>query len=180
MVKLAGPNHVWVYQAREVNIAEGESVVTNEGQFEAVNPFAVSMVGSGANAQINGIKKGGTRYELMKWPRVPKKLVLEPEDNYRLSLHPELETGGKIQNAAPNETYITETSVQMNESAQQQSGAVESFDAAYIEQQMEQPQAVVKTKLVKTGTTNQPVTQTAVKRTQSPLSAQKLAAPAGI
>jgi hypothetical protein len=172
MVKLAGPNHVWVYQAREVNIAEGESVVTNEGQFEAVNPFAVSMVGSGANAQINGIKKGGTRYELMKWPRVPKKLVLEPEDNYRLSLHPELENGGKIQNAAPNETYITETSVQMNESAQQQSGAVDSFDAAYIEQQME-PQAVVKTKLVKTGTTNQPVAQTAVKRTQSPLSAPK-------
>ena len=179
MVKLAGPTHVWVYEAREVNIVEGESVVTNEGQFEAVNPFAVNMVGSGNNAKINGVKKGGTRYELMKWPRVPKKLVLEPEDNYRLSLHPELEYGGKIQNAAPNETFITETSVQMNESVQQQGGNIESFDAAYIEQQME-PQAVVKTKLVKTGTTTQPVAQTAVKRTQSALAPKQPHTPTGI
>jgi len=91
MVELAGPNYAWSIMQKEV-IPETSSVYVDEvtgERFEIV----------GRDVQSNGTRDGATidkvaqkhmRTEL-KLPSKPSRFTQEPNDDYMLSVHPELE-----------------------------------------------------------------------------------------
>ena len=94
MVELAGPNYAWSIMQKEV-IPETSSFYVDEvtgERFEIVGRDVQSN-GTRDSAVIDKVAQKHMRTEL-KLPGKPSRFTQEPDENYMLSEHPELENGG--------------------------------------------------------------------------------------
>lgn len=103
MVELTGPTNQWQFMKKEVH-ADVSKMMRDDatGQvYEGVGPDV--KLGGGAGSQsrtIESVAKDGIRIEITA-PRRNDRYVVDPDDNYCLSLRPELETSETSSVASP-------------------------------------------------------------------------------
>ena len=92
MIELYGPQYKWTLERHEVKASSKKMKADDGVVYEAPDPGVhVSGMG-GQNLQITQDLKEGIRIDYIQ-PKVPLRFEYDPLDNYRLSLHPELELG---------------------------------------------------------------------------------------
>lgn len=95
MVTLAGSNYPWVFERKEVVDEKSPIMKADDGiMYEAPTP-GTHLGGMGQNRTVEKFVQEGIRTEVRP-PRRPAKYTLPPLEDFYLSLHPELEYGGKV------------------------------------------------------------------------------------
>ena len=151
MVTLAGSNYPWVFERKEVVDEKSPIMKADDGiMYEAPTP-GTHLGGMGQNRTVEKFVQEGIRTEVRP-PRRPAKYTLPPLEDFYLSLHPELEYGGKVIESTPE---VKKTQQKPNMNALQKSNRVieedytiDDFDAAWGEPE-EQKKPVSKKESVK-------------------------------
>ena len=151
MVTLAGSNYPWVFERKEVVDEKSPMMKADDGiMYEAPTP-GTHLGGMGQNRTVEKFVQEGIRTEVRP-PRRPAKYTLPPLEDFYLSLHPELEYGGKVVESTPE---IKKTQQKPNMGVLKKSNTVieedytiDDFDAALSESE-EQKKPVSKKESVK-------------------------------
>ena len=146
MVTLAGSNYPWIFERKEVVDEKSPIMKADDGiMYEAPTP-GTHLGGMGQNRTVEKFVQEGFRTEVRP-PRRPAKYTLPPLEDFYLSLHPELEYGGKVIESTPE---IKKTQQKPNMGVLKKSNTVieedytiDDFDAALSESK-EQKKSVSK------------------------------------
>lgn len=136
MVTLAGSNYPWVFERKEVVDEKSPIMKADDGiMYEAPTP-GTHLGGMGQNRTVEKFVQEGIRTEVRP-PRRPAKYTLPPLEDFYLSLHPELEYGGKVIESTPE---VKKTQQKPNMGVLKKSNTVieedytiDDFDAALSE-----------------------------------------------
>jgi hypothetical protein len=92
MITLAGPDCAWTVIKKEIPVEESEKMVGVDGVlYEAPTPgMTLGGAAGGTSRTVEKEQKEGTRIEV-KPPHIPQRYKLQPLDDFKLSIHPELE-----------------------------------------------------------------------------------------
>lgn len=106
-IELYGPQYRWTIERHEVKASTKKMKADDGIIYEAPDPGVhVSGMG-GQNLQITQDLKEGIRIDFIP-PKTPLRYEYDPIDNYRLSLHPELEFGKPGKNLLKTKTISTD------------------------------------------------------------------------
>lgn len=151
MVTLAGSNYPWVFERKEVVDEKSPIMKADDGiMYEAPTP-GTHLGGMGQNRTVEKFVQEGIRTEVRP-PRRPAKYTLPPLEDFYLSLHPELEYGGKVVESTP-ENKKTQQKPNMNalkksNTVIEEDYTIDDFDAALSESE-EQKKHISKKESVK-------------------------------
>ena len=151
MVTLAGSNYPWIFERKEVVDEKSPIMKADDGiMYEAPTP-GTHLGGMGQNRTVEKFVQEGIRTEVRP-PRRPAKYTLPPLEDFYLSLHPELEYGGKVVESTP-ENKKTQQKPNMNalkksNTVIEEDYTIDDFDAALSESE-EQKKPVSKKESVK-------------------------------
>ncbi len=107
MIELYGPQYKWTLERHEVKASSKKMKADDGIIYEAPDP-GVHVSGMGSqNLQITQDLKEGIRIDYLQ-PKVPLRFEYDPLDNYRLSLHPELELGKPAKNLLKTKVISTD------------------------------------------------------------------------
>ena len=93
MIEVASPNSLWKFKKRVVQFdTEQKPMVGADGQlYYAPQPENITTDENGIPINGDHAKPGDEVWEVERAPRIPANFAQEPDDNYLLSIHPELE-----------------------------------------------------------------------------------------
>lgn len=110
MTELTDPLNCWKFEVKEINLNKSKKVLGSDGQeYELPDPgisvngehISLGLNDDGTPKTISNNILNGKRTDATP-PRIIKNKVVEPKENYLLSLHPELLTNKKENNYVNN------------------------------------------------------------------------------
>ena len=151
MVTLAGSNYPWVFERKEVVDEKSPIMKADDGiMYEAPTP-GTHLGGMGQNRTVEKFVQEGIRTEVRP-PRRPAKYTLPPLEDFYLSLHPELEYGGKVVESTPENKKTQQkpnmSVLKKSNTVIEEDYTIDDFDAALSESE-EQKKHISKKESVK-------------------------------